>query len=1205
MLGNIGSKLKNRKHLFLFVLVLIPLLWIGFTLPNSSNHDVEGLQKAFSERIAETNSFADQLTQQWKSSSRDQFDRFCMVSGNGLFVHVFRNDSLVYWNSNELPINRFAELHFPVSGINQLENGWYYTVIRKTKNIVLAVSFGIQHKYPYLNEHLQNTFFEPFGDEHFNVDVESTNPVLKDLEGNTLVGLSVNDNVEQHETPLVIIFCLLLLELIIAWHYFMYKFLGSRGRIFLAFALASLPFLMLYFEPFRWLEGTSLLDSGILAIGDWIPNLASLICWSLTFALVGVTVSPLLLSKVGTTFSVMVSLLLIPAAVVFLPFLASEIIENSSLSLQLTNIFQLDVYSYVLLVLIAVAGWWFVQMSYFSFKSVIKWKNSKRVLLLSALIITLLSCGLAWIVGRETLSLIYWPLLVYYSIGWLVGWKDGVWSFGYILFVLLIFSTATTLNIDQLSTIKEREVREVYAKNLATEQDINTEIEFSGLKSQIIYEPYCKRFFDTLYSPSPREVKEAFEHRFFNGYWEQYDLECYYFRPTDLDTRMGEYTQRELNHLIGSHGTKSEIDPDLYIIEDDQSQYVYCFKLKIFNADSTEQVNLYGGLKSKRIPEEIGFPRLLISDKTNVFEALSGYSIAKYLNNRLIRNEGEAEYPRDIRSLTRWNGLGIHWVDNDDLSHVIYKSSNHNALVLSKTKTDFIDSVTAISFLVIANGFLFLIFRIVISGSIGKTFELSSLATRIQLVMIGLVVLSLIGFSLGSGTFIQKQYDHNSKDIIRQKLRSLHLEALNKRSLFSGQTETGNKRQELEDQLISWSRTYQTDINFYEPDGFLVASSRQKLYNIGLLGEEMQPEAIRAMKYEGRSETILKEDIGSLGFYSAYIPLNDSKGTLLGYINVQHFAQQGEFENQLQSFFVAILNVVMLLLVLSVVGAVFVSGWITKPLRMIRRSVSNVSFGQHNEQINYASNDEIGALVAEYNKKLTELDEAALKLAQSEREVAWREMAKQVAHEIKNPLTPMKLSVQHLQRAYNPGDPNNEERIQKVSAALIEQIDALTTIANAFSNFAKMPQPIMSEVDLIEVLKNVIGLFEHNSDSKVSLDTSLNKLIIDADKEMLVRVFNNIIANGIQAVPIGTTAQISVSLQVNGKNVLVRIKDNGSGISFEQPNTIFEPYFTTKTTGTGLGLAMVKQIVEGHNGTISVESTNSNGTVILVTLPVR
>ncbi len=1201
MLGNIGSKLRNRKHFYLFILVLIPILWIKFTLPNPRTHNVSFLQETFSERITETNEYSSKLIAKWKSVPKVQFDQFCQTENDGMFTHVFQNDSLVYWDSNELPINHFAELHFPVSGMNQLENGWYYTVIQRSDDIVIAVSFGVQHQYPYLNEHLQNNFFEPFGDQHFDINVESSAPVLKDLNGNSLVGLSMNDHIEQHETPLVWIFCLVLLAFVIVWHYFMYSYLGNIGRWMLCGILAVMPFCVLYFEPLNWLEGTSLLDSGILAIGDWIPNLALLICWSLSFILIGITVSPMILDLVGKWQGALLAVILMPCAVIFLPYLASQIIENSSLSLQLTNILQLDVYSYLLLILIAVAGWWFVQLSYFSCKAILKWKNSQGLLFGYVLFITAVSVLLTIIIDPENARLIYWPLIVFYSLYWLIGWKKGVWSFNYILFVLLLFSTATTVNITELSTLKEREIREIYAKNLAIEQDINTEIEFTNLKSQIIYEPYCKRFFDTDYAPNPREVKESFEHRFFKDYWEQYDLDCYYYRTTDLDTKMGDYTQRELEHLISIHGKRSEIDPDIYSVEDDQSQFVYCFKIPIISADSADTINLYGGLKSKRIPEEIGFPRLLISDKTNVFKALSEYSIAKYLNNRLIRNEGEAEYPRNIGSLTNWKGIGIHWVDTDDLSYVIYKSSNKNALVLSKAKAGLMDSVTAISFLVIANGFLFLIFRLLVMGSVGRTFELSSLATRIQLVMIGLVVLSLVGFSLGSGTFIQKQYDHNSKDIIRQKLRSLHLEALNKRYLFV----KGVKRQVVEDQLITWSRTYQTDINFYQPQGFLVASSRQKLYNIGLLGEEMHPDAIRAMNFQGKSEAILKEKIGTLGFFSAYIPLNSSKGKLLGYINVQHFAQQGEFENQLQSFFVAILNVVMLLLVLSIVGAVFVSGWITKPLRMIRSSVSNVSFGQHNEHINYSSNDEIGALVAEYNKKLTELDEAAARLAQSEREVAWREMAKQVAHEIKNPLTPMKLSVQHLQRVYNPDDPGNAERIEKVSAALIEQIDALTSIANAFSNFAKLPQPLMAEVDLIEVLKNVIGLFENNSESVVELKPTVNSLLIRADKEMLVRVFNNIITNGIQAVPYGTNARILLSLEILENTVKVRIKDNGSGIASEQQTTIFEPYFTTKTTGTGLGLAMVKQIVEGHNGTISIEETGANGTVIVVELPLR
>lgn len=1201
MLRNVGSFLKNRIHLCLFIVFLIPLLWLQFKLPSPSTHNLKHLQECFSNRQTEAEQYASKVKSEWFKRNISEFDEFCSKNNNGFFVHVYRHDSLIYWNSNALPINRFAELHFPVAGLNQLENGWYYTVLQEQKNYLIAVSFGIQHKYPYSNDYLKNDFFEPFGKEHFVIDVESTKYVLKDNKGNTLVGISVSDEVDHHEEPLVWMFILIMLIFIVVWHYLNSKLERPIPRFLLTIFTVSIPFLCSWLSLFSWLENTSLLDAAILALGDWIPNMAMLIIWSICGVLTGLSLAPFFLKRVGQLPSLLVALIILPVCVPVFPLMAEEILENSSLSPQLTNILQLDIFCYILLSLIAITGWWFIQLSFYSYKSIFKWKKSKLWLLFYFVYVTGAALILNVYLSDSSEASLIWPLVIFLSVGWLVGWKDGRWSFNYILVVLLLFSAATTINIDLLSNRKEREIREVYARNLAEEQDINTEVEFANLKTQILHEPFCKRLFDTTFNPSTRTLKEIFENRFFNGYWEQYDLDCFYFREGQQE-KSGEYTELELQKLIESHGKLSEIDPDLYLIQDDQSQFVYCFKLPLFNSDSIEKITLYGGLKSKRIPEEIGFPRLLISDKTNVFEALSEYSIAKYLNNKLIRNEGDTEYPRDIRTFTSWKGKGIHWVEGDEMSHVIYKSSGKNALVLSKTRTGFIDSVTAISFLVIGYGILFLIFRLVMANSIaiGKTFELSSLATRIQLVMIVLVVLSLIGFSIGSGTFIRNQYDNNSKSIIRQKLRSLHIQALNKRGLFNRA-----HQQDLEEQLIDWSRTYQTDINFYQPEGFLIASSRQKLYNIGLLGEEMQPEAIRSMKFKGKSECIIKETIGNLGFYAAYIPLNDNKGNLLGYLNVQHFAQQGEFENQVQSFFVAILNVVMFLLVLSIVGAVFVSGWITKPLRMIRKSVSNVEFGQHNAHIAYNSNDEIGALVAEYNKKLTELDEAALKLAQSEREGAWREMAKQVAHEIKNPLTPMKLSVQHLQRVFDPNDPNTVDKINKVANALIEQIEALTGIANAFSNFAKLPQPIMSNVDLVEVLKNVISLFGNNSEATVELQNHHEQLPMQADKEMLVRVFNNVITNGIQAVTIGEHAHILVKVTVVDDQVYVSITDNGGGIKAEQINTIFEPYFTTKTTGTGLGLAMVKQIIVGHNGEIHIERTDETGTTMVIRLPLK
>jgi len=199
----------------------------------------------------------------------------------------------------------------------------------------------------------------------------------------------------------------------------------------------------------------------------------------------------------------------------------------------------------------------------------------------------------------------------------------------------------------------------------------------------------------------------------------------------------------------------------------------------------------------------------------------------------------------------------------------------------------------------------------------------------------------------------------------------------------------------------------------------------------------------------------------------------------------------------------------------------------------------------------------------------------------------------------------MKLSVQHLQRVFDPNDPKSAERIERVTSSLIEQIDALTHIANEFSNFAKLPQPVIAEIDLISLIKAVTALFEGDSNVAVNLELigPESKVLIPGDKEMLLRVLNNLVSNGIQAVSMNTPAQIVISLQTTEKHAFIRVKDNGAGIPEDQIQTIFEPYFTTKSTGTGLGLAMVKQIVETHHGSIEIEETSPAGTTVLITLP--
>jgi signal transduction histidine kinase len=577
-----------------------------------------------------------------------------------------------------------------------------------------------------------------------------------------------------------------------------------------------------------------------------------------------------------------------------------------------------------------------------------------------------------------------------------------------------------------------------------------------------------------------------------------------------------------------------------------------------------------------------------------VFEPLQNYSIAKYYKSHLVTKYGKFNYPSSDLALNNWKYLTTGYYDSDGYNHYVLKKSSNDIVVLSTKNFTFIELITSFSYLFSFYGLLLLPFFIRIDSK--SIFPTSfTLALKIQLVLISLVFLSLLAFGWGSGVFVSNQYNEYTNDLIREKLVSVKSELrdkLGKEKELSLQEE-GNYMETL---LQKFAKTFVTDINLYDQKGFLLAASRPKVFNIGLISEQMNPKAFFQMDIKDKSEFIHQEDIGNLSYSSAYTPFYSNDGKLLGYLNLQHFGQQKDFENQIQQFLVAIINVFMLLLAISIIVAVFVSSWVTAPLRIIQESFSKVRFGKHNQQILYDKEDEIGALVKDYNQKLEELEYTAQQLAQSERESAWREMAKQVAHEIKNPLTPMKLSVQQLQRVYDPNDPNSGLKLQKVTNSIIEQIDALAKIANEFSSFAKLPRPNELEIDLLPLLENVVEVFKESDNFHILIETELNNCLVMADKDLMLRVFNNLIKNAIQAIPEERKGEIVISIEIEENNFIFNFKDNGVGISGDKHSKIFVPYFTTKSTGTGLGLAMVKQIIENHRGAIGFESEEGVGT---------
>ncbi|HRS19860.1 MAG TPA: HAMP domain-containing sensor histidine kinase, partial [Bacteroidales bacterium] len=290
-------------------------------------------------------------------------------------------------------------------------------------------------------------------------------------------------------------------------------------------------------------------------------------------------------------------------------------------------------------------------------------------------------------------------------------------------------------------------------------------------------------------------------------------------------------------------------------------------------------------------------------------------------------------------------------------------------------------------------------------------------------------------------------------------------------------------------------------------------------------------------------------------------------------------------------------------LMLATIFAVFISNKITYPLTILRDKMKLVKVGSKNEKIQWSAPDEIGELIENYNSMIDQLDLSVKKLAESEREGAWREMAKQIAHEIKNPLTPIKLNLQLLNKAWEQHDEQFEKRLKTISKSIIEQIDALAETANSFSNFAKLTEGNPETIVLNDLLTGCITLFEN--EQHITFISYIPDEVIEiyADRDKMLRLFNNIIKNAIQAIPLNTQGTITITVEHTHSKVLVSIADTGTGITPEVADKLFEPYFTTKSTGSGFGLAISKKIIEMSGGTIWFTTKVGEGTVFFIELP--
>ena len=488
-----------------------------------------------------------------------------------------------------------------------------------------------------------------------------------------------------------------------------------------------------------------------------------------------------------------------------------------------------------------------------------------------------------------------------------------------------------------------------------------------------------------------------------------------------------------------------------------------------------------------------------------------------------------------------------------------------------------------------------------------------SLRTRIFLTMILLVLLaSILIIVVAIYQYKEQSADYHEGRLERKELNiKTHLSRVLNGKQNTWEIKTENIQHIFKEEVYNIADIHKLQINLYDLEGTLLISSKaglergiaEKCLDAEVLNALLNAVEINSISNVPEHRFIDKHQEHGETYQSLYTFITDKNSKNLAILNIPYLERDDFLANELQEFLKRISVAFLFILLTAFAIAFLLSKYITKSLKTISDKINATRLEKRNQKIEINdTSEEISTLVNSYNSMIDELEESAVQLATSEREHAWREMAKQVAHEIKNPLTPMRLTVQNFQRKFNPEDENIYKKVDEYSKTLIQQIDTMSSIASAFSNFAKMPAQQNETLNVVNIVKLALDIF---NEDYIEFKADEEEIIAKLDRTQLIRVVTNLVKNGIQAIPEDMERKPSVVIRVNSDNnsVNIIVSDNGKGITEENKPKVFEPKFTTKTSGMGLGLAMVKNIVETYKGSITFVSEKGKGSTFKVSFP--
>jgi two-component system, NtrC family, nitrogen regulation sensor histidine kinase NtrY len=1160
------------------------------------------------------------------------------------FVFINRQDSFtaeraLFWNTHLVqPPARFASLpdgHY----FDQLANGWY--VIRlKTLPLDTASHYRVvglipvKWEYYTENKYLQNTFvtLEEAGGK-YDISRDTGSTVVKDVDGRTLFYLyKIRDTARSSSNHLAIwlriIACLLVMLYIhICATYFVYKKGVIRGSIFLVSTVLLLRiisyFLAIPFQ-FRQLEifDPAIYGSNIIlrSLGDLFIN-AILCAWIVLFIRYHLHGKPPKL-KPQTNRQKYVTLGVISVVMVTATLMAGRIVQSlvtdSNISFDVVDFFTLNVYSFVgFIILCCIAAAYFFLFQVLLFLAGPSIKGQPWLLYLFLAVAGLLIITL-WPWNNNVafeLMLIVWMLLFIFLLNYnyftllasrLISSKFIFWIF--------FFSVSMTTIIVSKNSEKELETRKNNAENIARKADPS-----GGVLMNILLTEFRPNFltenFHRFHNPiDNKNLKDSLLNETFTAYLNKYDTRIYTFDAAGNPLYNSDETSlNTLNTVIETQGKATDV-PGLYYYDVSYDKFAYISKreAKDWDGNFLGYVFILSNPKDERT--DALYPQLFSRGNTNSIESSPVYAFAIYNKGKLSSSHNDYPFPTELprKNLTNNQFLSVRAGGWDELW---YKASADKVVVVAKPNRLFIESITLFaylfcSFLLLTAVFYILNLFIRARFNFRKVQQLWHLSIRHQVhgTIIIISILSFVIIGVATILFFISRYHNNNREKLSRTINVMEKQVRNSLRTFSVFDDEMKiydvaSREQLEKMIHTVSEIHTVDINLYDLEGNLKVTSFPFPYDKGIISKKMDPMAFYHLSHLKQVQFFQEQEVGNLKYLSNYVPVRDESGKEYAYLNIPYFLSQRNLQDEISNFLVTIINLNAFIFLIAGIVALFITNRITQSFSLISGKMKEVNLGQVNEEIAWSRKDEIGDLVNEYNKMVKKLDASAELLARSEREGAWREMARQVAHEIKNPLTPMKLNLQYLQMAIDTNAPGVKEISVNVARTLLAQIEHLSKIASDFSQFANIGQRRTEVFNLIEVLEDVVRLFSSGDRTGLKLEFIDRDVLINADRTQINRLFTNLIQNAIQAVPDGSIPEIIINVTREESLALISVQDNGSGIPSSMKAKIFTPNFTTKTSGTGLGLAMCKGIVEQSQGNIWFETREGRGTTFFVELP--